>query len=157
METDYRTLNADIGVSGSYTGPNKTFGSLVQILPTDNRVQSGKIHNLSLLFSGSTFQGNVDVVFHSSQSYVSPVGRTYTSSFSDLKSILSCVSFVGTSSLGTDFSQCGDHMVASLHNLNIPFNSDALFVSTIFQHTGTQTFQSGSVWMNVGYELGESR
>jgi len=157
MEIDYRTINADLGVSGSYTGPNKTFGSLIPIMTADDKVQSGKIHNLTLLFSGSTFQGNVDVVFHSSQSFISSVQSVYTSSFSDLKSILACVSLVGTSSLGTDFSQVGSHMVASLHNLNIPFNSDGVYVSSIFQHTGTQSFPSGSVWINIGYELGGAR
>ena len=104
METDYRTAQFDLGVSGSYSGVNKTFGSCVRLMPSDGKVQSGKIHNLAVMFSGSSFSGNLDFVFHSSQSTVGNVQSTYTSSFTDLRNIIAVVSLIGTSSLGTDYT-----------------------------------------------------
>jgi hypothetical protein len=157
METDYRTIHFDLGVSGSYTGSNKVFGGVNSLLPVDSRVQSGKIHSLTVVFSGSTFNGNLDFVIHDSQPTPGRIGSTYTCSFSDLKSILAYIPLIGTSSLGSDFSTIGPHTHATVYNINVPFDSDTIYMTSIYQNTTGSTFPSGSVWATVGYELGSSR
>lgn len=157
METDYRTIHFDLGVSGSYTGSNKVFGGIINCLPLDGKIQSGKIHNISLMFSGSTFKGNVDIIISDSLPSPGSVGNTYTASFQDLKNVISSISLIGTSSLGTDYALIGGHSCASLNNLNIPFNSDSVYLTSIYQNVTQSTFPSGSVWGTIGYELGGSR
>jgi len=157
METDYRIINFDLGVSGSYTGSNKVFGGTISLLPSDSRVQSGKIHSLSVMFSGSAFSGNIDLIISSDLPTPGVVGSTYTASFSDLKNIISSISLIGTSSLGTNYAVIGPHTHATVNNINVPFNSDSVYLTSIYQNTSNAVFPSGSVWATVGYELGESR
>ncbi len=54
METDYRVSSQNLGVSGSYEAVNTTFGSLINFMPSDGRTQSGLIHTLNVIYSGST-------------------------------------------------------------------------------------------------------
>jgi hypothetical protein len=152
METDYRTIHFDLGVSGSYTGSNKVFGGTVNLLPSDSKVQSGKIYSLAVMISGSSFSGSIDLILSDELPTVGSVGNTYTSSFAGLKSIVSCVSLVTS-----DYRTVGAHSVAALSNLNIPFNSDTVYLTSLYQSTTSSVFQSGSVWATIGYELGSSR
>jgi len=165
METDYRISNQDLGVSGSYFGVNKTFGGLINFMPSDDRVQSGKINTLTLIYSGSSFSGSVDFLFlNASASSVGLVqggidgGSQFTMSFADTKNILSNVRINTTSSEGPNYAKIGSHSVTSVRNLNIPFNCDSLYLVSAFQATNasTSSFASGSVWVSVGYELGQS-
>lgn len=152
METDYRTIHFDLGVSGSYTGSNKVFGSIINLLPSDSRVQSGKIHSVSLMMSGSSFSGSIELILSDEAPTPGTVGRVYTSSFSELKSIISSVSLVAA-----NYSTVGEHTKAVASNVNIPFNSDTVYLTSIYQNTTSSVFQSGSVWATIGYELGMSR
>lgn len=152
METDYRTIHFDLGVSGSYTGSNKVFGGTVNILPSDSKVQSGLIHNVTVMVSGSSFSGSVDLIFSSEQPSPGTVGGTYSATFAELKTVISSVSL-----LAVDFTSIGGHTNAALNNLNIPFNSDTVYLTSIYQNTNNSVFESGSVWATIGYELGSSR
>jgi hypothetical protein len=152
METDYRTIHFDLGVSGSYTGSNKVFGGTVNLLPSDSRVQSGKIYSLAVMISGSSFSGSIDLILSDELPTPGIVGSVYTASFADLKSIITTVSLTSS-----NYSTIGGHTRAILNNVNVPFNSDTVYLTSIYQNTTSSTFQSGSVWATVGYELGSSR
>lgn len=152
METDYRIIQADMGVSGSYTTSNKVFGNTINLLPVDSRVQSGRIQSVTMLVSGSSFSGSIDFVFSSEQPTTGLVGSVYTASFNDLKNVISTVSLVAA-----NYSQIGGHTKASVNNLSIPFNSDAVYLTSIYQASTSSLFQSGSVWTTIGYELGMAR
>lgn len=152
METDYRIIQSDLGVSGSYTTSNKVFGSVINLLPVDTRVQSGRIQSVAVLVSGSSFSGSIDLVFSTEQPTVGLVGSVYTASFDDLKKVISTVSLVAA-----NYGQIGGNTRATVNNLSIPFNSDAVYLSSIYQASTSSVFQSGSVWATIGYELGMSR
>lgn len=152
METDYRTFHFDLGVSGSYTGSGKVFGSVGSMLPTDTHVQSGKIQNLTLVFSGSNFNGNLDVIIHDDQVTVGTVGSTYTASFSNIKTVLTVIPISSS-----NYASIGGHSLATVSGLSTIFNSDSVYISSVYQNGTRSTFQSGSVWATIGYELGESR
>lgn len=152
METDYRTIHSDLGASGSYFGTNKVFGGTVSLLPSDTRVQSGVIHSIALMVSGSSFSGSVDFVFSSALPAPGTVGAAYSVTFTELKSVISSVSL-----LPSEFVFFGGHANAALNSLNIPFNSDSVYLTSVYQNTNSASFNSGSVWVTVGYELGSSR
>ncbi len=157
METDYRVLNQNLGVSGSYEAVNTTFGSLINFMPSDGRTQSGLIHTLNVIYSGSApFQGDIDFIFLNGTVPTSSIGAPltpFTMSFAEAKNIL----FIAKPSLtNVNYSTIGDLSIASMRNLDIPFNCDSLYLASVYQTAGTTEFEPNSVWVSIGYELGAS-
>ncbi len=157
METDYRVLNQNLGVSGSYEAANTTFGSLINFMPSDGRTQSGLIHTLNVIYSGSApFQGDIDFIFLNGTVPTSSIGAPltpFTMSFAEAKNIL----FIAKPSLtNVNYSTIGDLSIASMRNLDIPFNCDSLYLASVYQTAGTTEFEPNSVWVSIGYELGAS-
>ena len=160
METDYRVLNQNLGVSGSYEAANTTFGSLINFMPSDGRTQSGLIHTLNVIYSGSApFQGDIDFIFLNGTVSTSSIGSPltpFTMSFAETKNILSNVRLDASGSDGPNYSTIGTFSIASVRNLNIPFNCDSLYLASVYQTAGTTEFEPNSVWVSIGYELGAS-
>ena len=159
METDYRVSNQNLGVSGSYEAVNTTFGSLINFMPSDGRTQSGLIHTLNVIYSGSAFVGDIDFIFLNGTVPTSSIGATstpFTMSFAETKNILSNVRLDASGSDGPNYSTIGNFSVASVRNLNIPFNCDSLYLASVYQTDGSIEFQPNSVWVSIGYELGAS-
>ena len=157
METDYRVLNQNLGVSGSYEAANTTFGSLINFMPSDGRTQSGLIHTLNVIYSGSApFQGDIDFIFLNGTVPTSSIGAPltpFTMSFAEAKNIL----FIAKPSLtNVNYSTIGDLSIASMRNLDIPFNCDSLYLASVYQTARTTEFEPNSVWVSIGYELGAS-
>lgn len=157
METDYRVSNQNLGVSGSYEAVNTTFGSLINFMPSDGRTQSGLIHTLNVIYSGSApFQGDIDFIFLNGTVPTSSIGAPltpFTMSFAEAKNIL----FIAKPSLtNVNYSTIGDLSIASMRNLDIPFNCDSLYLASVYQTAGTTEFEPNSVWVSIGYELGAS-
>ena len=157
METDYRVSNQNLGVSGSYEAANTTFGSLINFMPSDGRTQSGLIHTLNVIYSGSApFQGDIDFIFLNGTVPTSSIGAPltpFTMSFAEAKNIL----FIAKPSLtNVNYSTIGDLSIASMRNLDIPFNCDSLYLASVYQTAGTTEFEPNSVWVSIGYELGAS-
>lgn len=157
METDYRVLNQNLGVSGSYEAANTTFGSLINFMPSDGRTQSGLINTLNVIYSGSSpFIGNVDFIFLNGTVPTSSIGAPltpFTMSLAEAKNILFIAS---PSSANGNYSTIGDLTIASMRNLNIPFNCDSLYLASVYQDVSTSEFEPNSVWVSIGYELGQS-
>ena len=157
METDYRVSSQNLGVSGSYEAANTTFGSLINFMPSDGRTQSGLIHTLNVIYSGSApFQGDIDFIFLNGTVPTSSIGAPltpFTMSFAEAKNIL----FIAKPSLtNVNYSTIGDLSIASMRNLDIPFNCDSLYLASVYQTAGTTEFEPNSVWVSIGYELGAS-
>ena len=163
METDYRVSSQNLGVSGSYEAVNTTFGSLINFMPSDGLVQSGKIHTLNVIYSGSTvsgaavsFVGDIDFIFLNGTVPTSSIGAPltpFTMSFAEAKNIL----FIAKPSLtNVNYSTIGDLSIASMRNLDIPFNCDSLYLASVYQKDVTTEFEPNSVWVSIGYELGQS-
>ena len=157
METDYRVSSQNLGVSGSYEAVNTTFGSLINFMPSDGRTQSGLIHTLNVIYSGSApFQGDIDFIFLNGTVPTSSIGAPltpFTMSFAEAKNIL----FIAKPSLtNVNYSTIGDLSIASMRNLDIPFNCDSLYLASVYQTAGTTEFEPNSVWVSIGYELGAS-
>jgi len=157
METDYRVSSQNLGVSGSYEAVNTTFGSLINFMPSDGLVQSGLIHTLNVIYSGSApFQGDIDFIFLNGTVPTSSIGAPltpFTMSFAEAKNIL----FIAKPSLtNVNYSTIGDLSIASMRNLDIPFNCDSLYLASVYQTAGTTEFEPNSVWVSIGYELGAS-
>ncbi len=167
METDYRVSSQNLGVSGSYEAVNTTFGSLINFMPSDGLVQSGKIHTLNVIYSGSTpasgaavsFVGDIDFIFLNGTVPTSSIGAPltpFTMSFAETKNILSNVRLDASGSDGPNYSTIGTFSIASVRNLNIPFNCDSLYLASVYQTDTTTEFEPNSVWVSIGYELGAS-
>ena len=166
METDYRVSNQNLGVSGSYEAVNTTFGSLINFMPSDGRVQSGKIHTLNVIYSGSSvsgaaspFVGDIDFIFLNGTVPTSSIGAPltpFTMSFDETKNILSNVRLDASGSDGPNYSTIGTFSIASVRNLNIPFNCDSLYLASVYQTDAITEFEPNSVWVSIGYELGAS-
>lgn len=159
METDYRVSNQNLGVSGSYADVNTTFGSLINFMPSDGRVQSGKINTLNVIYSGSAFVGDIDFIFLNGTvptSSIGAPGTPFTMSFDETKNILSNVRLDASGSDGPNYSTIGTFSIASARNLNIPFSCDSLYLASVYQTNDTTVFNTGSVWVSIGYELGQS-
>ena len=157
METDYRVSSQNLGVSGSYEAVNTTFGSLINFMPSDGLVQSGLIHTLNVIYSGSApFQGDIDFIFLNGTVPTSSIGAPltpFTMSFAEAKNIL----FIAKPSLtNVNYSTIGDLSIASMRNLDIPFNCDSLYLASVYQTDTTTEFEPNSVWVSIGYELGAS-
>ena len=156
MELDYRTIHMDLGVSGSYFGVGKTLGPVKTVMDSDGKVQSGMIHSLTVMVSGSSFNDDLNFIFSESASAAGVVGSTYSPTFADLKTVLGVVSSTG--SIGSNSTvSVGGHAIATFRNLDIPFNCDSLFLASVFNGEQTASFGSGSMWATIGYELGQSR
>jgi len=155
METDYRVSNQNLGVSGSYDAFNTTFGSLINFMPSDGRTQSGLIHTLNVIYSGSSpFIGDVDFIFLNGTVPTSSIGSPltpFTMSLAEAKNIL----FIANPEAG-NYSTIGDLTIASMRNLNIPFNCDSLYLASVYQDVSLSEFEPNSVWVSIGYELGAS-
>lgn len=159
METDYRISHQSLGVSGSYNTPNTTFGTLINFMPSDGRVQSGRINTLNVIYSGSVFVGDIDFIFLNGTvptSSIGSPGTTFSISFDEAKNIISKVLVNATGSEGPNHSTIGDFSISSVRNLNIPFNCDSLYLASVYQTDVTTEFQPNSVWVSIGYELGQS-
>lgn len=163
MEQDYRTVHVDLGASGSYFGSGKLIGPIRTIMNTDGKVHSGVIHSLTVMASGS-FANELSFVFSDSSSLASltssisgaAVQVLYTPTFSDLKNILGVVSTSGSMDSNSTLLT-STYSISTFRNIGIPFNCDSLYMASVFDAETTSSYNSGSVWVTVGYELGQSR
>ena len=132
METKIKELSINLGTSGSYSGVNKTFGTLQTIFNEPSMsYRSGKIVDLTVILSGSNSNNAMDVdllFFPQSVTVASNQNATFSMSLSDLQS---CSGRIRVSS--ADFSQIGGCSIANLYNVNMTFETNKLFVTSVYQ------------------------
>jgi hypothetical protein len=155
MIDDVRKFSSNLGASGSYSGSNKVFGSILNIFTTPNSAsfnRSGKIVDITVCVQTSSNAVDMDFLFFSSLPTLAAPGQPFNMSFSDIQS---CVARVRVED--TDFVQITSSAVATIFNVNATFQSKNLYMVSVYQHATEQhTFPTGSVYVNVGYSLGQS-
>ena len=154
METKIKELSINLGTSGSYNGANKTLGTLQTIFNEPSMsYRSGKIVDLTVIVSGSNNAMDMDLLFFpQSVTVASNQNATFSMSLSDLQS---CSGRIRVSA--NDFSQIGGCTIANLYNVNMTFETNKLFVTSVYQQSsGISLPATGGIYLNVGYELGQS-
>lgn len=168
MELDYRTIQMNLGASGSYSAQRKLVGPIRTVMDTDGKIHSGVIRSLTVIVSGSDFKNDISFIFSESSSFASSGSveektglldtgsLNYTPTFSDLQNILGVVSASG--SLGNNTTMITPlYSISTFLNVGIPFNCDSLYMASVFNGENTSSFNSGSIWATVGYELGQAK
>lgn len=152
MET-IKEISINLGTSGSYSGANKTFGTLKTIFNEPSMsYRSGKVVDVTVIVSGSNNSMDLDLLFFpQSVTVASSQNATLSMSLSDLQS---CTGRIRVDD--TDFSQIGGSLIANLYNVNMTFNTNKLYVMGVCQSGSVSLPSDGGVYLNLGYELGQS-